>query len=76
VSVVSAPPPDGAVLDRASLDAAVEAVRQHAAAWASKPPRARIELIDRLVGDVYAVADRWASSCAAAEAGSGRPRLG
>ena len=66
--MVSAPPvADGAVLDRAPLDAAVEAVRLHAAAWAATAPRAQIELVDRLIHDALAVADRWTNECAAAE---------
>lgn len=42
-------------------------MRSHASAWVATPPRARIELIDRLTHDTLAVADRWTSKCAAAE---------
>ncbi len=52
---------------RATLDAAVEELRAHRAAWLAVSPRARIQLIDELRRDVAAVADRWTAAVAAAE---------
>ena len=49
------------------LDAALDTLRANAAGWVATEPAERVRLLDQVLGDVLAVADRWAAACIAAE---------
>jgi acyl-CoA reductase-like NAD-dependent aldehyde dehydrogenase len=62
---------------RAAMDAAVDDLRAHKAAWTAVPAGERVALLERLTDDFAAVADRWAAAGSAAEGlGPGRPGAG
>jgi acyl-CoA reductase-like NAD-dependent aldehyde dehydrogenase len=54
--------PSGAVLDRA-----LSTLRANAAPWVATGPAERMRLLERVLRDVVAVADRWAAACISAE---------
>jgi acyl-CoA reductase-like NAD-dependent aldehyde dehydrogenase len=61
-------PPDALdPLDRGRLDAAVEQVRGRRAAWLATGVAQRITILDELMRDVAAAADRWTAACLAEE---------
>lgn len=51
----------------ADLDAALDALRANAAGWVATGAAERVRLLDQVLRDVVAVADRWAAACIAAE---------
>ena len=60
-------PPPVEPTRRPALDAAVAELRARRSAWVATAPSARIRLLDELVREVAAVADRWVAACVAAE---------
>jgi len=60
-------PPPVEPTSRAALDAAVAELKARRSAWVATAPAARIRLLDELVRDVAAVADRWVAACVEAE---------
>ena len=62
VDPTTAPPGEGGadeVVDTAGIDAAVEEVAGHAAAWAATPAAARADLLDQVLRDTMAAQDDW-----------------
>lgn len=51
----------------ADLDRALGTLRGNAAAWVATGPTERIHLLEQVLHDVVAVADRWAAACISAE---------
>jgi len=49
--------------DQATMDAAVAALQGKKDAWVALPVPERIRLLDRLIADFYAIADRWVAAC-------------
>ncbi len=60
-------PPPVEPSSRPALDAAVAELRARRSAWVATAPSARIRLLDELMRDVAAVADRWVAACVEAE---------
>jgi len=60
-------PPPVEPTSRPALDAAVTNLRTRRSAWVATAPSARIRLLDELMRDVAAVADRWVAACVEAE---------
>jgi hypothetical protein len=60
-------PPPVEPTSRLALDAAVAELKARRSAWVAIAPSARIRLLDELVRDVAAVADRWVASCVEAK---------
>ncbi len=58
-SIVGTLPPS----DQATMDAAVAELQAKKDAWVALPAPERITLIDRLIADFYALADRWVAAC-------------
>ncbi len=52
---------------REEMDAAVEATRAAKDAWAGVPPSERVAILNRLLADFDAVAERWVAACAEAK---------
>jgi hypothetical protein len=51
----------------AALEPALRTLRLNAPAWLATEPAGRIRLLEQVMRDVLAVADRWAAVCVAAE---------
>src|SRR5260221_11170249 len=49
--------------DQATMDAAVAALQAKKDTWVALPVPERIRLLDRLIADSYAIADRWVAAC-------------
>jgi hypothetical protein len=60
-----------AASSREQLDAAVEATRAARGPWAAVPPVERVAILERLLRDFHAVAERWVA--ASVEAKGGEP---
>ena len=55
------------VVDTAAIDAAVDEVAGHAAAWAATPAAARADLLDQVLRDTMAAQDDWLRAACAAK---------
>ena len=70
VDPTTGPPAEGGadeVVDTAGIDAAVDEVAGHAAAWAATPAAARADLLDQVLRDTMAAQDDWLRAACAAK---------
>ena len=61
---------------REEMDAALQVLQEHKNAWVALSLRAQVALVDTLIQDFAALADRWVAACCEAKGISNTPFMG